>query len=145
MKVYVVLDDNNGMMFNYRRQSQDQLLRADILKECANGVLWISKYSAEQFLLDFPDGFTSSVKVDDEFFRKMNASDSCFVEEYALSFHLNKIDELIVYRWNKVYPADFYFDLDLTDNTWERISVSEIKGNSHDVITKEVWVRKCLD
>ena len=31
MVLIVCVDDHNGMMFNHRRQSQDRILRADIL------------------------------------------------------------------------------------------------------------------
>lgn len=142
MNVYVVLDDNNGMMFNYRRQSKDILLIEDILNDSKEGTLWISKYSAEQFCDDFPEGLPSNLKVDDEFFRKAGDEDNCFVEEYDLSFHLDKIKKLVIYRWNRRYPADFYFALDLSDGTWKRTLVSDIKGNSHEKITKEVWIRE---
>ena len=36
MIVCVVVDDNNGMSFNNRRQSQDRILRENILLECAD-------------------------------------------------------------------------------------------------------------
>ena len=142
MNVYVALDDNNGMMFNYRRQSQDLLLRRDILNDLNDRRLWISNYSAGQFREDFPEGFPSNIEVDDEFFRKAKNEDACFVEEYDLSFHLDKIKMLVIYRWNRRYPADLYFNLDLSDGTWKRILVSDIKGNSHEKITKEVWIRE---
>ena len=32
MILIVCVDDHNGMMFNHRRQSQDRVLRADILE-----------------------------------------------------------------------------------------------------------------
>ena len=142
MNVYIALDDNNGMMFNYRRQSQDILLRKDILNDSREKTLWISRYSAEQFQGDFPEGLPSNIMVDDEFFRKAKEEDICFVEEYDLSFYLDKIKMLVIYRWNRRYPADFYFNLDLSDGTWKRTSVSDIKGNSHEKITKEVWERE---
>ena len=33
MNIIICLDDNNGMMFNKRRQSQDRILRADLERE----------------------------------------------------------------------------------------------------------------
>ena len=47
------------------------------------------------------------------------------------------IDEIILYKWNRVYPTDFYFDINLS--TWNLTQVTEFKGNSHERITKEVY------
>ena len=143
MVVYVALDDNNGMMFNYRRQSQDKLLRKDLLEDCADSKLWISNYSADQFSSDFPSGLPNNILVDDDFLRKADVNDCCFVEEFPLSFHLNKIHKIVIYKWNRVYPADFYFDLDLSIDNWVNTSTSEFVGTSHEKITKEVWELKC--
>lgn len=143
MIVYIALDDKNGMMFNCRRQSQDKLVRQDILEDCSDSKLWISSYSAEQFSPDFPSGFPNNILVDDDFLQKADINDLCFVEEFPLSFHLNNIQKIVIYRWNRVYPADFYFDLDLSNDNWVNTSISEFVGNSHEKITKEVWELKC--
>ena len=45
MILMVAVDDNNGMMFNKRRQSQDRVLRDRIRKLCANGRLWVNHYT----------------------------------------------------------------------------------------------------
>ena len=50
MTVIVAIDDQNGMMFNNRRQSQDSILRKRILSISKNGgALWMNEYSAKQF------------------------------------------------------------------------------------------------
>ena len=49
MNVMVVVDDNGGMLFNSRRQSQDSALRAYILNITKNSVLWMNQYSLRQF------------------------------------------------------------------------------------------------
>ena len=36
------------MLFNRRRQSQDRLLREDLLREAGGGPLWKNGYSAKQ-------------------------------------------------------------------------------------------------
>ena len=47
MIIAVCIDDKGGMLFNHRRQSQDRLLREDLLKEAAGRPLWMSGYSAK--------------------------------------------------------------------------------------------------
>ena len=143
MIVYVALDNNNGMMFNNRRQSQDKLLRSDLMSDVENSNLWISSYSAKLFSSDFPDGLPSNILVDDNFLKKAASDDVCFVEEFALSEHINNIQKLVIYKWNRVYPADLCFDLDLSSDNWVNASITEFVGNSHEKITKEVWKLKC--
>ena len=46
MIIMICLDDRGGMLFNKRRQSQDVLLRQQILTETAGGRLWMNSYSA---------------------------------------------------------------------------------------------------
>ena len=55
----VCIDDNSGMLFNHRRQSQDRILREDLLREAAGGPLWVNAYSAKQFR-EPPDGLRVS-------------------------------------------------------------------------------------
>lgn len=49
MIVIACLDDNGGMMFNHRRQSQDRMLRAHIAALVGDARLWMNHYSAQQF------------------------------------------------------------------------------------------------
>ena len=49
MKVIVCVDDNNGMMFNNRRQSRDRILIEDVVKNVVGGNLLMAPYSAPLF------------------------------------------------------------------------------------------------
>ena len=49
MKLIFCVDENNGMMFMDKRQSQDRVLRKRILEIVGKNKLWMSKYSSEQF------------------------------------------------------------------------------------------------
>lgn len=139
MIVYVAIDNNNGLMFNNRRQSQDRILRSDLLNDCGDRLLWMNSYSEPLFDISSE----SNIVVDEAFLEKAGANDCCFVETDGLSSYEDKISKLIVYRWNRDYPADLYFEIDLSNNEWEMISTTEFVGSSHDSITKEVWARKC--
>ena len=49
MIVMLCVDKRMGMFFNRRRQSQDCLLREDILAEAVDRRLWMNAYSYQQF------------------------------------------------------------------------------------------------
>ena len=49
MIAIICVDDNLGMMFNNRRQSQDKILRKRILEISTNSRLLMNSYSIKQF------------------------------------------------------------------------------------------------
>ena len=53
----------------------------------------------------------------------------------------DKAEKIIIFRWNRDYPADFYFDIDLQQN-WQLESSADFVGSSHDKITEETYTRK---
>ena len=130
MKIIVCVDDNNGMMFNKRRQSRDRLVTADVTELAAGSRLWMNGYSKPLFSQD-----EEGMKEDAGFLEKAGEDDYCFVENQSVQPYLAKIDEVIVYRWNRKYPADFYFDVDL--HGWKMVGKKEFVGASHEKITRE--------
>lgn len=133
MKIIVCLDDNKGMLFNKRRQSQDNTLREDIINSLNGSRLLMNEYSYKQF----KDTQQDHITVDNNFLSTAAEDDYCFVENLKLSPYEEKISELIIYHWNRNYPADTYFDIDLSQ--WELITTTEFAGNSHEKITKEIY------
>ena len=137
MKVVVCLDDQDGMLFNQRRQSRDRAMLEDLLQTVqeADGRLWVDPFSEKLFM---PYRETNSfITVEEQGLEKAETSDVCFVEKELLKNHEENIEELIVYRWNRVYPADRYLDIDL--RAWTQVSVKEFVGASHERISKEVY------
>jgi hypothetical protein len=47
----------------------------------------------------------------------------------------------VVYRWNRRYPGDVFFDLDVSAAPWRCVETEEFVGSSHEKITKEVYVK----
>lgn len=132
MTVIVCLDERNGLLFNGRRQSRDRLVIADILSTVRGRRLLAAPFSAPLFA-------AAELLVDNAFLSLAGAEDFCFVEDRPLMPHLDRIDVLIVYRWNRVYPADVYLDLPL--ETWRLTETTEFKGHSHEKLTREVYLR----
>lgn len=137
MIIIICLDDRGGMLFNKRRQSQDVLLRQQILTETAGGRLWMNSYSAKQFA----EESAANIVVDETFLDKARPGDFCFIENVAPSAYEDKIEKIILYRWNRTYPGDLYFDIPLEEHGWKLIETDDFAGRSHEKITKEVYER----
>ena len=54
---------------------------------------------------------------------------------------LDRLEALIVYRWNRTYPADVYLDLDPAAEEFVLEQQSEFSGTSHPCITREIYRR----
>lgn len=132
MRIIACVDDNNGMMFNKRRQSRDRQVTADILELTDGRELWMNAYSAPLFAGE-------KASVSEEFLQRAPKEAFCFVENESVSACLNQADEIILYKWNRKYPADFYFDLDLEG--WSVMEQKEFQGTSHEKITRERYRR----
>ena len=134
IKVAVCLDDEGGMMIFGRRQSRDRVL-IDELCGSSDGLIYINSFSLPLFkeheekiavvenpLAECPDGGT------------------CFIENMALSPYVDRMERLIVYKWNRLYPYDVRIDVDLSE--FGVIAREDFVGSSHDNITKLTLVKK---
>ena len=130
----VCIDDRGGMLFNHRRQSQDRLLREDLLAEAAGRPLWMNSYSLRQFPSPPPN-----LCVDEEFLDRAGPGELCFVETVDPAPWRERMEGVILYRWNRRYPADLYCTLPLEDFVLEERR--EFAGSSHECITREVYRR----
>ena len=137
MNIIICLDDKNGIMFNKRRQSQDRILRANIKEVVKNKTLFMNEYSYKLYK-DIDDG---NIKVCDDFLNNCTNDDFCLVEDKLLNNYIDKINTLTIYKWNRLYPADLYFDINLNTEHWQLINTEDFQGSSHDKITKEIYRR----
>ncbi len=130
MKIILCLDDNNGMLFNNRRQSRDSVVVEDILNSINGEKLNVFPFSSALF---------SSFRDKINEIETVGRIGTYFIENVDVVPFISDIDELIVYRWNRVYPADFICGIDFSSFTIK--SQVELVGNSHDKITKVVYGR----
>lgn len=135
MILIVCLDTRGGMLFNHRRQSQDQVVRQDML--AAGQPLWMHPDSARQFA-----GQEGQIIADAGFLDKAGPGAYCFAEQDGLLPYLARVEKLIVYQWNRHYPADVYFPVKLQAPAWRLIQTREFAGTSHKKITKEVYLHE---
>lgn len=133
MNIIICVDKKNGMLFNGRRQSQDRVLREKIMELCPGKKIWMNSYSASQF------SEYSNTSVSEDFLQQAGPGEYCFVENVSLT--LDNVNEIYIFQWNRHYPADTYFDIDLKKNGFKKKKQEDFKGSSHDKITLEIYER----
>ena len=130
------VDERGGRMFMKRRQSQDRALRERVLALAAGHTLWMSNYSARQFTEG--GGFT----VDDNYTEKAGAGDYCFVEDKE--FDLSNCEGIILYNWNRHYPSDVKWTVDLEAEGFVQTAQTEFVGHSHEKITETIYQKEVV-
>ena len=133
MKLIVCVDNQGGVLFNRRRVSSDRNVISDIMDYVGNSRILASEYSVKLF----PVAENISVIRD---FSGMESDDYVFLEDSISQSLLKQIGEVIVYHWNRLYPSDVRFPLEEVRKLGKLKSVVEFKGNSHEKITREVYM-----
>lgn len=136
MIIIACVDDKLGMAFNKRRQSMDSVLREKLLHFCGTQRIWMRSYTAAQFN-DLSD--TQNIIVADDFLDKAGKSDYCFVEIDDIIPYSHKIDGILLFRWNRTYPADTFLKIPGHISDWHIDVIDEFPGKSHKKITMEFW------
>ena len=134
MKLIVCMDNQSGMAFNNRRQSKDREVRRDMLSYVRPHKLWMNTYSRQQFGSgkEYPQ-----ICVNDHFPAVAGPDDYCFLESPNYLINEYAVTEIVIYNWNRLYPADVFFQFNFEG--WVLDSVKEFVGFSHDNIKREVW------
>ena len=130
MNIIACIDDNKGQLFNGRRQSKDIQVINKIYNITEGKNLLINSFSEKLF--------EEKAIVKTDFLECAGDGDFCFVENVATSEYIEKINKVYLFKWNRKYPSDFTFDLEL-ETHFHLASIEEFKGNSHELVTLEVW------
>ena len=137
MILIACVDDHGGMTFNNRRQSRDKILQQRILEKTQHSRLWMN-HDSEKLFAGF---YAPQLCADEQFLRRAGAGEYCFVENVCVSSVESEVEKILLYRWNRSYPADRYFDIPLLDHGWRLAGSTDFAGHSHAIITEEVYVR----
>ena len=119
---------NGEMLFNRRRCSRDKAVIADILAFYEPSELCVSAYSAP--LLEGARIISHPAEAADAVL---------FLEDLPLAPALEQAKKLIVYRFDRVYPADVRLEIPRTFTLRETFV---FPGFSHEKITREVYVNE---
>lgn len=135
MKIIVCVDNENGLSFNGRRQSRDPEVYARIGSHVGTNKLWVSPSAAGLF-----SGIHDTI-VDADYLTKAGDNDYCFVEFDSLLDIEDQISEVVVFHWNRHYPADRFLDIEVDCLPWTNAMTETFQGQAHDELTMEVFVR----
>lgn len=133
MNLIVCIDDRGGMLFNRRRQSSDRYVTERILDMARDGRLLVNSYTAKLF----PE---EAVLRCEQPWEAAQTQDYCFVEDKDVTVAAAKADKIIVFHWNRKYPADLFFPMDVLAKR-KLLHTEEFPGYSHEHITMEVYTR----
>ena len=136
MTVIVCICDGGGMLFNNRRLSRDRLLMENLSAFIGDGALYISDFSEHLFEKTDLCTIVASDPLD-----RAKKEDFVFVENLSLAKYKNKIDRLVIYKWNRSYPFDFSLDISPEKEKMTLTEGTDFKGSSHEEITREIWKR----
>ena len=129
MTLYICLDDRNGLQFNHRRQSRDAAVLEDIRTQLT-GPLLIEPFSEKLIReAEIPCVLPPETAKD------------CFAEDMPSEELLAQTKKIVIYRWNRHYPADVRWEPDLQALGFALAETSEFPGTSHEKITREVYER----
>lgn len=139
MIIIAAVDNRNGLMFNNRRQSQDKVLCKKILELTTGSKLWVNHYTEKQFT---NMGLCHQLNIDDNLLNEAASGEYCFVENSSLQKSEQWIEKIILFKWNRDYPGDFFFDINLNSGKWNLIHSEDFVGSSHEKITMEVYTHE---
>lgn len=137
MTLIAVIDDAGCMTFHKRRQSSDRNLLARIIEIAKSNIVWMDSYTAAQFHRPFEYNF----RVSDLWPELVKDRDYVFMERPNARLKENMVDQVILFHWNRRYPGEEKFPLELKAPDWEKRKTDTFPGYSHKWITEEVWER----
>lgn len=129
------VDDRMGMMFNHRRVSQDKAVLEDICDICGKNVLWAAPYSEKLF-----EDQDVCLRISEDFLSLCKEGEFCFLEDRSIGKCEEEFEQIILYFWNRKYPADVRMDLEM--ESWGLKEELEFVGNSHEKITRKRYDRR---
>ena len=136
MILILPLDDENGRLFNKRRQSRDKVLNEYLLNLAGEDGLYMTSFSEKIF----PEGSNIHILSKDELFGGTDRTGKYFFSEDGPVRELIEagvVEMILVCRWNHRYPHDVVLDIPLPGNPE---ILAEFEGFSHEKITVEQYL-----
>ena len=73
---------------------------------------------------------------------KAEAGEVCFVEDRPIAPYAEQIEAVVLYDWDRAYPADVHLDFDPAEAGFMLAEEREFPGTSHERIIRKIYVRE---
>ena len=140
MYLIICLDEKGGMAFNNRRQTRDKVQRAHLLKVTGDRPIWVSPYTAKLMLPEAEEVCPGRCTVSEDPLADAGPGEYAWAETEDVSPYIEKAEGILIYRWNRLYLADLFFDESALEG-FSFVCSGEFSGSSHDRISFEVYER----
>lgn len=137
MTVIICVSDGGGVLFGGRRLARDREVISDIARTAGDEPVFVSEYSEGLF----SNSDVSVIAVSDPI-SSAGEGDFAFIEDGKIRREIGRVESVIIYRWNRKYPFDTKVDTEPGCEGFALAESVDIKGYSHEKITKEIWRRK---
>ncbi len=134
MNIIICLEDNNGYSLFGKRLSRDSAVTEKILGVTTGKRLFVNSYTAKLF----PSA--ENIEVCKAPLTHGDDGDFCFVENIPVT-DISVLKKAILFKWNRRYPADMFFNFDLSECGFSLLESEEFSGTSHEKITMEIYVK----
>lgn len=135
MTVIVCTDERLGLSFRGKRQSRDRALTQDAVKSAGAKRILAAHYSKILFDEAGIDTDGGGVLFFDDPLACAEDGDAVFLEG-DFDSRAMRADEIIIYSWNRHYPADRHLNTAALGECFDLCDTFEFVGNSHEKLTR---------
>ena len=135
MRLILCIDDKNGMAFNHRRQTRDKKQRQHMYRKI-DGPLYVNAYTRKLLLED--KDHPELLSLEDLDLKDKSAS--VFIENEDIEKYVEYADQIMIYRWNRIYLSDLYFDEKNLEG-YRLFEKDTFSGTSHPGIEFNIYER----
>lgn len=129
MHLILCVDDRGGLSFAGRRLSTDRKLTEKIVDMAEYSKLWIEPYSEKLFE-------KGNIFVSPDYLNEAASGEYCFLEREIQLVPKERLESIILCRWNRAYPSTEKFPRELLVDM-RLVHTEDFPGNSHEKITIE--------
>lgn len=140
MTLIVTVDDGFGLAFGAKRQSRDRELVRDAVGLASGRKILAREYS--RLIFDEAGIKSDAVAFCDEPTKAAKKDDLVLLELAVKKSELDLAEQIIIYAWNRRYPATAKLDMGYIEANFKLKDEYEFVGNSHEKITRRTYKRK---
>lgn len=132
MVIVACIDKLGNITADANRQINDILFIKRLWETTNEALLFINDCSRKKFF------YYPMMYIDDNFLDQAEAEDYCFVENTDITPYVDRIDKIILYKWNKTFSSELKFDVSILKD-YKIVSKESFLGSFHLRITEVIY------